>query len=431
MKSTVYTVLKLLAGVLTVAVIFLEPYIPQRVIVLQPNASVPSTIYWHEREEGKTSSYWVDEDRQAFYCEFLPGDHYSCGYSLSLSEDSITGLDLSSFHSLKVLLHYKGDAPRIRFSLRNFSPDYDDIEDPNQSAKFMSVVVHTSDLVGPIDVALSELSVAEWWIQGFDVPRAHAAPAFDNVISIGIDFTSHSRNTVIVERIELVGDWIKKETFYLVIITIWMTLIFSEGVPKAYAIYKRSKTASKRIDSLLSDYQKLEVEKREFETLSTTDTLTGALNRAGMQLFLDKLFAEGHDHSGVGLMILDIDHFKRINDRRGHDVGDRVLKGMSQVITCNLRQTDVFARWGGEEFILICPKTSREHLSILAEKIRSAVQAQRFEEETGPLSITISVGATLASAGESFERLFKRADIALYKAKNGGRNCVVFANENE
>ena len=122
-----------------------------------------------------------------------------------------------------------------------------------------------------------------------------------------------------------------------------------------------------RFDRLISDYKNLELEKREFETRSVTDVLTGAMNRAGVQQFIEQLFST--DRSGqMGVLLLDVDHFKAVNDQFGHDVGDRVLTDVAKLIAQNTRLTDVFGRWGGEEFILICPQVPAEHLSALAEK---------------------------------------------------------------
>ena len=345
---------------------------------------------------------------------------------MSIATDQINGIDLSNYDGFNIVIYYEGNSPEMRLSVRHYDDKVHNPEDPGQSSKFMSVLIRTKDLNRPAYVHLSEFGVAEWWVSEFDVAREHSAPEFSNVISMGIDFISRSSNTVRVEKIELVGVWIKKETFYLIIIALWMVLILWEGFAKVYGIYLNYKKTSQHIDRLVTDYQKLEIEKREFEALSTTDVLTGVMNRAGIQQFVKKLFHSDWDRSQIGLLVFDIDHFKRINDKRGHDAGDRILQGVAKLIVQSTRQTDVFARWGGEEFILICPQTSHERLVALAEKIRSKIHEHTFETTQNPLRISVSIGAATAQGDETFESLFKRADLALYEAKNNGRNCVVF-----
>ena len=123
-------------------------------------------------------------------------------------------------------------------------------------------------------------------------------------------------------------------------------------------------------------------------------------------------------------MIFDIDHFKRINDKYGHAAGDTVLRELVTVVNANIRSGDHFARWGGEEFILLCSSTSLESACTLAEKIRSAVSGHLFDIKASPLSVTLSIGVTNCKAHDDFESTLKRADAALYGAKNYGRNLV-------
>ncbi len=427
MKSAHYTIFRLLAGLLTVAVIVAQHYIPPKIWPLRPNPAVMNALYFHARPNGTNSAYWVDQQKDHFHCDYAVGDPHSCGYTLNFDPDLSRGVDLSNYDGFWINLKYRGDASLIRLHLRNYNPTYDDPANPGISAKFMSVVIRSGDFNGPTYVRLSEFSVGEWWIQQFNAPRAHSAPEFTNVTGFGIDFISPHTSEIEVVSIELVGDWIQKETFYLIVIAVWMALILWEGFAKVYAIYQQSKTASQHIDRLLTDYQKLEIEKREFQALSTTDALTGVMNRAGLQQFLNKLYDTPVEQRQVALLVFDVDHFKRINDRRGHDAGDRVLQGVAKLIAENIRQSDIFGRWGGEEFILICPQIQAERLCALAEKIRSTVHEHIFESHGDPLKISVSIGAAVGRPQETFDELFKRADLALYEAKSGGRNCVVLS----
>lgn len=160
----------------------------------------------------------------------------------------------------------------------------------------------------------------------------------------------------------------------------------------------------------------------DLERLSSTDRLTGAWNRA----HLDRVVAAELDRSmrsrqPVSLILLDIDHFKRVNDTLGHLAGDSVLCELVKVIGAAIRSVDTLFRWGGEEFVVLATATGYRAGATLAENIRAKVAQHRF---TGVGSVTISLGVAEHIATESTEIWFRRVDEALYRAKEGGRNRV-------
>ena len=126
----------------------------------------------------------------------------------------------------------------------------------------------------------------------------------------------------------------------------------------------------------------------------------------------------------LSLIIFDIDHFKKINDTYGHKVGDEVLKALSKLIKKNIRKIDFAARWGGEEFVILAPETNVEGAKKLAEKLRQAVETYKFPTVG---KVTISLGVAQLEPDEKPEDFIVRADMALYKAKEGGRNRVEIA----
>lgn len=178
---------------------------------------------------------------------------------------------------------------------------------------------------------------------------------------------------------------------------------------------------------LRKQYVDLKLRSNEYRVLSTTDPLTGTLNRAGIRHEVDRLLANPEERLSLSVMLLDIDHFKRVNDLRGHDGGDRILQGFAEVITRNVRTQDSLGRWGGEEFILVCRHSPAEAAMTIAEKLREAVADHLFEKDSNPLHLTVSIGVANLRDRETFEKAIKRADVALYKAKHEGRNCVVLA----
>ncbi|WP_196137818.1 GGDEF domain-containing protein [Aliikangiella sp. G2MR2-5] len=167
---------------------------------------------------------------------------------------------------------------------------------------------------------------------------------------------------------------------------------------------------------------KLRESQIKLEQLSITDPLTKVFNRVKMdQVFIQEIETCKRYHSPLSIIMLDIDYFKKINDEHGHTVGDNVLKTIAQLIKSNLRTNDFLGRWGGEEFLIICPSTSLDNAELVAEKLRLAL----VNAQIRPLkNISASFGVAQWRDEESQESLISRADSALYRAKDGGRNQV-------
>jgi two-component system, cell cycle response regulator len=163
---------------------------------------------------------------------------------------------------------------------------------------------------------------------------------------------------------------------------------------------------------------------KKLEEMATTDGMTGLLNkRALLQLAGDKITAATRFRRKLSLLVTDIDFFKKVNDNYGHDVGDVVIKGLGDILRRVKRGTDSVARFGGEEFVMICEETDDKGAMLLAERIRTELSATVFPTPKGPLRVTCSIGlATFPDGGRDYEQLFKAADDALYASKEGGRN---------
>ena len=166
----------------------------------------------------------------------------------------------------------------------------------------------------------------------------------------------------------------------------------------------------------------------QIRQLATHDDLTGLLNRRAM---LDRMQLEQHRslRSGSPLLIaqLDIDHFKAVNDTHGHAAGDLVLQSFADTVRRNVRDTDVLARWGGEEFVLLLCDTPAADAVTLMERLRQAVQAMQVPVAQGgqPITVTVSIGLARHTPADPLAGTLERADRALYAAKAGGRNRVV------
>jgi diguanylate cyclase len=161
-------------------------------------------------------------------------------------------------------------------------------------------------------------------------------------------------------------------------------------------------------------------------TEARTDPLTGLLNRRGMEGEISKLLDE-YEQSEMSFCytILDIDHFKKFNDDHGHDVGDVVLSDVARVVSGAVSRQDIVARYGGEEFVILSPDTELHEAGQLLERVRAAVEANAVRSDAGDLKVTISLGVAQVGAEDS-AALAKRADTALYAAKEAGRNRAFF-----
>ena len=179
---------------------------------------------------------------------------------------------------------------------------------------------------------------------------------------------------------------------------------------------------------LRSRNQQLETMLHSVEALAITDSLTGLFNRRRFADVLKREFAVTRRYRNtLSCLLVDIDHFKQINDRFGHDAGDQVLKEVARRIVGSLREVDLAARYGGEAFALLLPHTSKKDAKIVAERLLNNLRKQQFNFGSELVRITASVGCagnTDVASGQA-EDLVKAADLALYEAKNGGRNAVV------
>lgn len=166
----------------------------------------------------------------------------------------------------------------------------------------------------------------------------------------------------------------------------------------------------------------LYIERFRLKEASERDALTGTLNRGAGEMIVENLIDRRNEQ--LGIVLCDIDFFKRINDNYGHLMGDRVLQLVAQDCQTNLRKKDILIRWGGEEFLIVVTGDDQLALENLAERLRCAI-ANHAIPEVG--QVTASFGVALLRSQETYRDLFERADEALYRAKNSGRNCVVAA----
>lgn len=180
-----------------------------------------------------------------------------------------------------------------------------------------------------------------------------------------------------------------------------------------------------RLSSLVTTKQlfdQVKMQQEQLFQLAMTDQLTGLYNRHSLVQLLPKYFSHSVRHSSpLSLLVLDIDHFKHINDNYGHTKGDDVLRKFGQLITANFRSEDLIARYGGEEFVVIMANSCNKDAIEKAELLRTHIEQHLVEG----LKITISIGVACADSHSNFEHMFNQADTALYHAKENGRNQTI------
>ncbi len=204
-------------------------------------------------------------------------------------------------------------------------------------------------------------------------------------------------------------------------------LLFSLIAYLAQIAKNNATNARKEIDRRKKTERQLIVYSEKLKKLSLLDALTGTNNRRSLTNILKESITQLHtEGTSFSVLLLDIDHFKKINDTYGHVVGDHVLQKIGSALREKMRSVDTIARYGGEEFCIVLPNTLAHHAREIAERLRHLVSEMIFDCEKGSFQITCSIGVCQAhSAVKKVNEIFEMADAALYKAKNSGRNCVV------
>ncbi|MEN8177616.1 MAG: GGDEF domain-containing protein [Pseudomonadota bacterium] len=207
-----------------------------------------------------------------------------------------------------------------------------------------------------------------------------------------------------------------------------MRNVIADVVSETKSIAESSHQMQKMLSETKQEVESLREELERSREQATTDPLTGLLNRRAFDQELMKVSDEANQsRENLGLLIIDIDKFKRVNDTYGHLIGDKVIRFVAQQISNNIKGKDIVARIGGEEFAILLPSTQLDNARMLAESIRKNIERSKLKraDTSEPIGgVTISIGVTAYKHGEITDDFIQRADDALYKSKNSGRNRV-------
>jgi diguanylate cyclase (GGDEF)-like protein len=227
-----------------------------------------------------------------------------------------------------------------------------------------------------------------------------------------------------IRALRFEGKWISRGDLLAGLLSLWGASGFLYLVQALLAYRRRLADARTSLAALTGINAALRLDAEELTTQAYLDELTGALNRHGLRDLLTRQIRVPHLLGlPCALLLADLDHFKLVNDKYGHLEGDAVLREFVQLVQAQLRGTDRLVRWGGEEFLIVCPGTTAEQALVLAEAVRAAVAAHRWADGK---TLTVSCGVAALTEVDDFSAALARADAALYRAKQSGRNCVAF-----
>ena len=336
------------------------------------------------------------------------------------------GIDLSRFDSMKLWITATGPEAqqRVRIYVRNFNPAYSKVG-VAESEKIDQLIYEPSAYPQGYEVALSRFTVSQWWIDEHPMTLDLEAPDFRNVTQIAFSTgpkVEPGPHTIRIQRIELTGKLISTATFRLGIIAVWMLSVLGYLVVDGLLKRRELQLSAASQNSLQRLNESLRLETRSLAEIARTDPLTGALNRKGLADELTRIVRLGGGQTfPMTLVFIDIDHFKRVNDTLGHDTGDQVIRGLAELVRSAVQRDDLFARWGGEEFLLVFRDTPGLKGRDIAERLRERIASAQWVEG---LRVTCSFGVAEWHRGEDLNEGIKRADEAMYRAKQEGRDRV-------
>jgi diguanylate cyclase (GGDEF)-like protein len=410
---------------LTILAIAGERQILHTSLVIDTSDKFETNLYDDRKSDGNSTSATLDNNPFKWQCNLNTQTRYPhCGLELLLKANRLHGIDMRKYDTFRMWLDYEGLGKTVRVYLRNYDPAYS-TPDVHDSTKFNQIEFSTKLLNQPVEFKLADFFVANWWLARYEIAPQQTHPQFDNITSIEIQTGVNEKigeHRFHLKRIEFTGQLLSTTDWYQLIISIWFTLGVIYFIRRILLLKRELNKKNIRERELMEINALLDARGHALEELAKTDPLTGAFNRQGMKEIIKQGLDEWRNKKKpLSLIIIDLDHFKDINDNYGHAKGDQVLTELSLLVKSFTRSSDLFARWGGEEFVLVCLDTVETEAAKIADNLRHKIREHNFED----INVTASFGVATLKENESIEQLFIRADAALYQAKNRGRNQVV------
>jgi len=405
----------------TFAAVRFQDSILLKTITIEPGSRLYVARYLGDQPQGGASTVAVDPKRPLHWrCNLRAAYAYPyCYYELLLDRKTPDkGYDLSRLESLTIDLDFSGPSDTFRIYFKNFDPRYSRSGVPD-TLKFNKVEVSTQQGHNLVQLKPSDFAVAEWWVTQNKIKPELSHVQFDNITEIQFQTgtaappgTYRFKVGSIVMRTRVIA----QATWYAAILAGWAVLI---GAYLLYRILKLRSDLEQRRESQAAALRLAQYA----EESARRDYLTKLFNRSGIIDLYHPLAMNRRTDGALAVILLDVDHFKLVNDRYGHSAGDQVLTGIARILTDNTRSGDIVGRWGGEEFLLICSISDQDAAMRIAAKLRAAIEAHDFPV-VGHLTASMGVYCCNGQV-DALEQIVSYADAALYVAKEQGRNRVV------
>ncbi|EAS64708.1 GGDEF domain-containing protein [Photobacterium angustum] len=375
------------------------------------------------------SSLNIDRSGALLECNIVNKAQWPfCEIAISLTDSVDKGIDLSDYDHVGIDIDYDSplEGERVRIYLRNFDPAYAKLSDPI-SLKFNAIEYAPGEDKGLVVFPLRSFQVLSWWIADYEVPVDKSSRQFDNISIIEVatgSYVKEANYSIKLNKLVFYGERISEQVLVKLLLSLWVvTAIFFIIIDRIY-LRKKIKETEERTQRLRDANRALYEKSLVFEELAFTDPLTRTRNRHEINEWLAEATTHSIDNKiSFSMIFIDIDHFKQVNDKYGHRLGDEVLRRFASLINKRVRKSDVFARWGGEEFVIFCPATPLGATAELAESIRECIESAVWDNG---MKVTCSLGVAELE-NEGYSHFIERADEALMKAKERGRNRVEIA----
>jgi diguanylate cyclase (GGDEF)-like protein len=345
-----------------------------------------------------------------------------CGLHLQLG-DGAAGVDLSVFDQMTIAMAHAGPGEHsMRAYIRNFERDLSNVAD--YRTQKVNEIEFTMPASGTVTIPLGLYRAAAWWNAAMHVPLLRTGPNVDNATAIELYTGSLSEmgtHRLRLESVRFEGKWISQRQLALALVCAWCLYGAAWLVLGLFQYRSQLRSEKARVATLTVINAALQLESRQLADQVVLDPLTGALNRQGLR---EALLKDDDSEAGChfdALLFIDLDHFKQINDRCGHEVGDRVLKQFAAVASAMLRESDRLVRWGGEEFLILCAGIGADNAAALARQLCDRLAHTAWPDS---LRVTASIGVSAIEGAADMGAAIGRADQALYLAKRNGRNRV-------
>ncbi|WP_027867290.1 GGDEF domain-containing protein [Massilia alkalitolerans] len=358
-----------------------------------------------------------------FRCRIVKvADWPYCKLNVILERSVSQGIDMTRISHITLDIAYQGAGPaRLGMMLVNSEEGF------TVSSQWQTYKINQVDAIDipaneSLFVPTSWFVVAQWWKELAKPPLEHSSTRIDNIVRLELSTpagVAAGEHLYDIRAIRLHGKMISQNTLLIGLVVMWILFAVSWPLAAAMTLRKQLRESDAALKQLGEINRALELEAQELASQAHIDPLTGVLNRQGLRAVLISTSTLMADPMSV--IFIDIDHFKMINDRHGHDVGDEVLRKFAQVVRSGVRSSDQLVRWGGEEFLIICPMTRGDQAKLVAESLREALHRQDWP---AGLAVTASFGVAQHCNGDEIGIVIKHADRELYNAKASGRDRV-------